>query len=246
MKGGCDYSALAQVDAQLQELLGGKLDAIIDEKSGEAAAALLSKLKKRTPVGKAPHFDEPMTVTMNGSDYTTQTTNKKGEQVFRKHKGKTYRLRSKSGSMDLSAFLAENAIPPEEEAAFVVSKRFLSDETDKKGNRKPLQWKLKAITGAEDESLRKSCVKRVPVPGRRNQYQQETDYNLYLGKLAVACTVYPNLNDKALQDSYKVMGAENLLKTMLTSGEYAEYLQKVQEVCGFDVPLQDEVDDAKN
>ena len=24
------------------------------------------------------------------------------------------------------------------------------------------------------------------------------------------------------------------------------YLQKVQEVCGFDVPLQDEVDDAKN
>lgn len=55
--------------------------------------------------------------------------------------------------MDLSAFLAENAIPPEEEAAFVVSKRFLSDETDKKGNRKPLQWKLKAITGAEDESL---------------------------------------------------------------------------------------------
>jgi hypothetical protein len=70
--------------------------------------------------------------------------------------------------------------------------------------------------------------------------------NLYLGKLAVACTVYPNLNDKALQDSYKVMGAENLLKTMLTSGEYAEYLQKVQEVCGFDVPLQDEVDDAKN
>lgn len=149
-------------------------------------------------------------------------------------------------AMDLSAFLAENAIPPEEEAAFVVSKRFLSDETDKKGNRKPLQWKLKAITGAEDESLRKSCVKRVPVPGRRNQYQQETDYNLYLGKLAVACTVYPNLNDKALQDSYKVMGAENLLKTMLTSGEYAEYLQKVQEVCGFDVPLQDEVDDAKN
>jgi hypothetical protein len=108
------------------------------------------------------------------------------------------------------------------------------------------RYKLKVITGAEDESLRKSCVKRVPVPGRRNQYQQETDYNLYLGKLAVACTVYPNLNDKALQDSYKVMGAENLLKTMLTSGEYAEYLQKVQEVCGFDVPLQDEVDDAKN
>ena len=31
MKGGCDYSALAKVDAQLQELLNGRLDAIIDE-----------------------------------------------------------------------------------------------------------------------------------------------------------------------------------------------------------------------
>ena len=99
MKGGCDYSALAKVDAQLQELLNGRLDAIIDEKSSEAAAALLSKLKKRTPVGKAPHFDEPMTVTIKGDDYTTQTVNKKGEQVFRKRKGKTYRFRSKSGSI---------------------------------------------------------------------------------------------------------------------------------------------------
>ena len=70
--------------------------------------------------------------------------------------------------------------------------------------------------------------------------------DLYLGKLAVACTVFPNLNDKELQDSYKVMGADALLKTMLTPGEYAEYLTKIQEVCGFDTTMQDEVDEAKN
>ena len=69
---------------------------------------------------------------------------------------------------------------------------------------------------------------------------------MYLGKLAVACTVYPNLNDKGLQDSYHVMGAEDLLKTMLTPGEYTDYVAKVQEVCGFDTTLQDEVDEAKN
>ena len=62
----------------------------------------------------------------------------------------------------------------------------------------------------------------------------------------VACTVFPNLNDKELQDSYKVMGADALLKTMLTPGEYAEYLTKIQEVCGFDTTMQDEVDEAKN
>ena len=43
-----------------------------------------------------------------------------------------------------------------------------------------------------------------------------------------------------------MMGAEALLKTMLTPGEYADYLTKVQEVCGFETTLQDEVDEAKN
>lgn len=94
--------------------------------------------------------------------------------------------------------------------------------------------------------MRKACAKRVPVPGKRNQYQKETDYDMYLGKLAVACTVFPNLNDKELQDSYKAMGAEALLKAMLTPGEYAAYVEKVQEVCGFSTPIQDEVDEAKN
>ena len=65
-----------------------------------------------------------------------------------------------------------------------------------------------------------------PFPARKNQYQKETDYDLYLGKLAVACTVFPNLNDKELQDSYKVMGAEALLKNHADPGEYADYLTK--------------------
>ena len=42
------------------------------------------------------------------------------------------------------------------------------------------------------------------------------------------------------------MGADALLKAMLTPGEYANYLNKVQEICGFDITLQDEVDEAKN
>ena len=147
--------------------------------------------------------------------------------------------------MSLSAFLAENALSVEN-VKFVASKRFLSDELDDKGKRKPMEWEIKAITGTEDEALRKSCAKRFPVPGKKNQYQKETDYDMYLGKLAVACTVFPNLNDKDLQDSYKVMGSEALLKTMLTPGEYADYLTKVQEVCGFETTLQDEVDEAKN
>ena len=141
--------------------------------------------------------------------------------------------------MNLSAFLAENALAVEN-VKFAASKRFMGDDG------KPMLWEIKTITGTEDEALRKSCAKRVPIPGKKNQYQKETDYDMYLGKLAVACTVFPDLNNKELQDSYKVMGADVLLKTMLTPGEYADYVQKVQEVCGFDTSLQDEVDEAKN
>ena len=141
--------------------------------------------------------------------------------------------------MSLSAFLAENA-EKVENVKFVVSKRF-KDE-----NGVPVPWEIRPITGNEDEAIRKSCVKRVQVPGKRNQFTQETDYNMYLGKLAVSCVIFPNLNDQELQDSYKVMGAEALLKTMLTPGEYADLLTKIQEVCGFDTTVQDEVEEAKN
>lgn len=141
--------------------------------------------------------------------------------------------------MNLSAFMAKNALPAEN-VRFAPSTRFLDE------NKQPILWEIRPISGAEDEALRKGCKKQVPVPGRKGQYQRETDYDLYTGKLAAACTVYPNLNDAALQDSYKVLGAEALLKAMLTNGEYANYVEKVQEVCGFTTTFQDEVDEAKN
>lgn len=140
---------------------------------------------------------------------------------------------------NLSGFLAQNALKVEN-IKHVVSKRFL-DET---GN--PIPWEICCITSNEDEALRKTCTKRVPVPGKRNQYTQETDYNLYLGKLGAKCTAYPSLDDAELQNSYGVMGSDALLKVMLTPGEYADYLTKVQEVNGFEITFEDSVDEAKN
>lgn len=148
--------------------------------------------------------------------------------------------------MSLSAFLSKNALKVENEK-ITVSNRFLSDEIDPKtGKAIPMQWEIRAVTSTEDEELRKSCTKRVPIPGKKNQYQMETDANMYLGRLAVACTVFPNLNDKELQDSYGVMGADNLLKTMLTAGEYSNLIEQIQRICGFDSGIQEKVDEAKN
>lgn len=140
---------------------------------------------------------------------------------------------------NLSAFLAENAIKIEN-VKYVASKRFIDDD----GN--PMEWEIGCITSQEDESLRKAYTKRIQIPGKRNQFTTETDYNLYLGKLAAKCTVFPNLNDAELQNSYGVMGDDALLKAMLTPGEYADYLAKIQEVNGFDTSFDEKVDEAKN
>jgi hypothetical protein len=140
---------------------------------------------------------------------------------------------------NLSAFLSQNAVQ-EENVKFAASKRFLD------ANKKPMEWEIKSITSDEDEKIRRECTKKVQVPGKRGQFTQETDYNRYVGKLGAACTVFPNLNDQELQDSYGVMGADLLLKAMLKPGEYAEYLAKVQAVNGFEQTMEDLVDEAKN
>lgn len=77
-------------------------------------------------------------------------------------------------------------------------------------------------------------------------FQPTTDYDAYLATLVVKCTIFPNLHDKDLQDSYGVMGAEALLKKILLPGEYADYLKVVQTVNGFDVGMEEAVEEAKN
>ena len=139
---------------------------------------------------------------------------------------------------DFSMFMAGNA-EKDEVVKYVASNRFKS-----KG--KPVAWEIKAVTSDLDEAIRKECTKRVPVPGKRGQYNQETDTDKYIGKLCVASTVFPNLNDAELQDSYGVKSADALLKAMLKPGEYTEYKAKVMEVNGYDMSMEELVDEAKN
>lgn len=137
----------------------------------------------------------------------------------------------------LSAFMSANALKIENEK-FVVSKRF----TDKDGN--PMEWELRGINSAEDEQIRKSSTKRIPQKGRTAS--TEVDYNLYLSKLTTSCVVFPDLHDAELQNSYGVMGAEDLLKVMLTPGENAALIKAIQKLNGFDNAMEDLVEEAKN
>ena len=138
---------------------------------------------------------------------------------------------------DLSAFLRGNAAEVEN-TSFPASGRFTGADGE------ALLWELRCVSSTEDEEIRRASARRSG--SGRGQSASETDVSLYLGRLAARCTVFPDLSDKALQDSYSVMGADNLLRAMLTPGEYAEYLRQVQKICGFDVPFDHLVDEAKN
>ncbi|MGN9164968.1 phage tail assembly chaperone [Tissierellaceae bacterium HCP3S3_D8] len=136
----------------------------------------------------------------------------------------------------LNAFLSQNAIKAENEK-HVISERFV----DEKGN--PIPWEIRALSEKENQALRKSFTKKTRVKG---VVVTETDYEGYLAKLVTECVVFPNLKDKELQESYGVLGAESLAKTMLIGGEYNELLEKVQLVNGFDLEDERIIEEAKN
>ena len=138
--------------------------------------------------------------------------------------------------MTLSAFLKKNAVK-EENLKIVVSKRFEEDG-------KPVEWEIRSLSTTEESKIKKECTRKVKVG--KGVYRPETDYDEYLAKLAATCTVYPDLKNADLQDSYGVMGADKVLKEMLKPGEYAEYINKIQEFNGFDLSMDDLVEEAKN
>ena len=140
---------------------------------------------------------------------------------------------------NLSAFLNQN-VRKQKNIRLAVSPRFVDED----GN--PVEWEICSLTQNESKKIKSDCTKRVPIPGKKGIFTSETDVDTYLCKVAVACTVFPNLSDAGLQDSYGVMGAENLLQEMLLPGEYGSFLEKIQEINGFDVTFDEKVDEAKN
>lgn len=138
---------------------------------------------------------------------------------------------------DLSLFYAQNAEAGVVEE-FAVSNRFKTKDG------KPVLWKIRSMTEAENEEYRKAATKKVKA--KNGTYLTETNSDLYLAKLAVASVVYPDLKDAELQKSYGTLGAENLLRVMLLPGEYAALVEKVQQINGFDKDLNELKEEVKN
>lgn len=137
----------------------------------------------------------------------------------------------------LSCFLAEN-VEMRENKKVVVSERFKEDG-------KPVEWEIRSVSADEDEAIRKSCTKRIPIAGKRGQFTNDFDANAYIAKLAARAVVFPDLNDAELQNSYKVMGAEQLLRTMLYKDEFDRLTEYIVGVTDSE-DINDLVEEAKN
>ena len=74
---------------------------------------------------------------------------------------------------------------------------------------KPLLWEFRQITSRENEELRNACTVEVPVTGKPNMYRPRLNTEKYLSKMMAAATVYPDLYDEELQDSYGVKSSED-------------------------------------
>lgn len=140
---------------------------------------------------------------------------------------------------NLQAFLAENAIKAEN-IKYAASKRFID------ADKKPIEWELRVLSAEEDEEIKKSCKKKVFTPGTR-EAKIELDSDKYAEELICTCVVYPNLHDATLQESYGVIGAAQLVRKMLTPGEYTDLYLMVTQANGFEVGMDDKkINQAKN
>lgn len=139
-----------------------------------------------------------------------------------------------------SRFMKENKVA-RENTTYPATKSLVDE------NGKPLLWTIKPMTTKENEAIRDECMIDVPVPGKPNMYRPKLATSKYIAKTICACVVEPNLYDKDLQDSYGVMTPEELLMVMVDDpGEYQAFATFVQNFNGFDVTLEDKVDEAKN
>lgn len=136
--------------------------------------------------------------------------------------------------MALTAFLKQNK-KNTDTIKYIASDAFVDEE----GN--ALEWQLRPLKSKEAERIRHVCN------NIKKNGSVDVDTARFNRMVAVTCTVYPNLNDAELQDSYGVMGAEELITEMLDNdGDYQRYIKKCLEISGYNKTDAELVEEAKN
>ena len=136
--------------------------------------------------------------------------------------------------------LAQNALKKRRMRPSLLPKRFRdkeqeSDVMGNSGNPRPRMTEI----------LKKNVPKECQLQEREGSIPRRRIIICISAELAFKCTVFPNLNDKELQDSLWRDGGGLTFESYADCGQYANYLEKVQAVNGFDVPMDELVSRSK-
>jgi hypothetical protein len=119
----------------------------------------------------------------------------------------------------------------------IISDRFKEDG-------KPVPFKIRTISQAENDALAKKAQKVDMVRGRRIQYQDDQKYT---NSLIVACTVQPDFRDAELCQAYGTLDPLEVPGKMLLSGETAKLVEAIMTLNGYTIqPPEEEEEEAKN
>lgn len=105
-------------------------------------------------------------------------------------------------------------------------------------------WELRVLGYDEIKAITKRNTKNVPnkVTGAA---EKRTNAEEAAMEMTLASVVFPDLNDADLQDSWGVVGAEALLKAMLTPGEIVDLENAVQSAAGYSTEMDDKISAVK-
>ena len=122
---------------------------------------------------------------------------------------------------------------------FAASKNFCNEE----GN--PIEWEVRILPTKENEAIKDECI---TFGGRgKANLTPKVDTKRMVAMQIVASTVFPDLHNAELQDSYGVKTPEDLLYALLDeAGEYTAYMMFVQEHNGLNISIDEKIEDAKN
>lgn len=127
-----------------------------------------------------------------------------------------------------------------------LSKRDIDQETKEINiDGIPFPFVIKAIGQSQNKEIKKTCQKTF-YDKKTNQRTVETDIDLYNVRLVAACCITPNFKDAQFQSEKGVIGEAELMERVLKPGEFYDLLMAVQSICGFDIGINEEIDEAKN
>ncbi|WP_288864219.1 phage tail assembly chaperone [uncultured Megasphaera sp.] len=139
----------------------------------------------------------------------------------------------------LSGFMREDFLK-KEVVTYIASKKFKDEQGE------PISWEIQVLSNKEVQKIIDRNTKLSPMNGAVKQYKKELNSERVYLEMALKAIIYPNLNDEQLQRFYGTIGAEDTLKAMLNPGELTDLMLAVQEACGYNVGMKEEIKHVKN